>query len=410
VLGFSVDSSGVIPRLIEIFGKLPQTHALTLAVGLGSLAVLFLSVRFLPRMPAALLVLAVAGIASALLALDARGVAVLGTVPAGLPRLRWPTLPLDELPTIVADAAGLALVLFSSGVITARSFAAKGHYTIDVDREFAAFGTANIASALSQGFAVTGADSRTAIGVAAGGRTQVTGLIAAAAIAIVLLFLTEPLRYVPTAALGAVLLFAAFALFDVRTLREIWTIDRVEFSLAVTTMLGVVAVGPIKGILFVVALALARFVKQIARSRDEILGIVEGLPGFHSIERHLAAKTFPGLVLFRFNGPLTFFNADYFKGRALAAAKAAGPDVRWFVLDAIPISDIDFSGLTALRDLRVALEANGVSLIIAGRRTEFITWLKRIDLYQDEIGDRLFPTLRQAVKAYRQQTAAIPVK
>jgi high affinity sulfate transporter 1 len=410
VLGFSVASSGVIPRLIEIFGKLPQTHALTLAVGLGSLAVLFLSVRFLPRMPAALLVLAIAGIASALLALDARGVAVLGTVPAGLPRLRWPTLPLDELPTIIADAAGLALVLFSSGVITARSFAARGHYTIDVDREFAAFGAANIASALSQGFAVTGADSRTAIGVAAGGRTQVTGLIAAAAIAIVLLFLTEPLRYVPTAALGAVLLFAAFALFDVRTLREIWKIDRVEFGLAVTTMLGVVAVGPIKGILFVVALALARFVKQIARSRDEILGIVEGLPGFHSIARHSTAKTFPGLALFRFNGPLTFFNADYFKGRALAAVKAAGPDLQWFVLDAIPISDIDFSGLTALRDLRVELEANGVSLIIAGRRTEFITWLKRIDLYRDEVGDRLFPTLRQAVKAYRQQTAATPVK
>ena len=403
LLGFSVDSSGVIPRLFEIFAKLSQTHALTLAVGLGSLAVLFLSVRFLPRMPAALLVLAIAGAASALLALDARGVAVLGPVPAGLPRLRWPTLPLDELPTMVADAAGLALVLFSSGVLTARSFAAKGHYTIDVDREFAAFGVANIASALSQGFAVTGADSRTAVGVAAGGRTQVTGLVAAASIAIVLLFLTEPLQYVPTAALGAVLLFAAFALFDVSTLRDIWKIDRLEFGLAVTTMLGVVAVGPIKGILIVVALALTRFVKQIARPRDEILGIVEGLPGFHAIERHSAAETFPGLALFRFNGPLTFFNADYFKERALAAVEAAGPDLQWFVIDAIPISDIDFGGLTALRDLRAALEAHGVSLIIAGRRTEFITWLRRIDLYRDEVGGRIFPTLRQAVKAYRQQ-------
>jgi high affinity sulfate transporter 1 len=362
LLGFSIDSSGVIPRLLEIFAKLSQTHALTLAVGLGSLAVLFLSVRFLPRMPAALLVLAIAGAASALLALDARGVAVLGPVPAGLPRLRWPTLPLDELPTMVADAAGLALVLFSSGVLTARSFAAKGHYPIDVDREFAAYGAANIASALSQGFAVTGADSRTAVGVAAGGRTQVTGLVAAASIAIVLLFLTEPLQYVPTAALGAVLLFAAFALFDVSTLRDIWKIDRLEFGLAVTTMLGVVAVGPIKGILIVVALALARFVKQIARPRDEILGIVEGLPGFHAIERHSAAKTFPGLALFRFNGPLTFFNADYFKERALAAVETAGPDLQWFVIDAIPISDIDFGGLTALRDLRAALEANGVSL------------------------------------------------
>jgi high affinity sulfate transporter 1 len=404
LLGFSIDSSGIIPRLLEIFAKLPQTHALTLGVGLSSLAALFLSVRFLPRLPAALIVLGMAGTVCALLALNARGVAVLGHVPSGLPRLRWPTLPVDELPTMAADAAGLALVLFSSGIITARSFAAKGQYTIDVDREFAAFGAANIASALSQGFAVTGADSRTAVGVAAGGRTQVTGLVAAASIAIVLLFLTEPLQYVPTAALGAVLLFAAFTLFDVSALRDIWKIDRLEFGLAIIAMLGVVAVGPIKGILIVVALALAPFVKQMARPRDEILGIIEGLPGFHATERHAAAKTFPGLALFRFNGPLTFFNADYFKERALAAVEGAGPDLQWFVIDAIPISDIDFSGLTALRDLRVELEANGVTLIIAGRRTEFIRWLNSIDLYHDEVGDRIFPTVRQAVKAYRQQT------
>ena len=407
LLGFSIDSSGVIPRLFEIFGKLSHTHVPTLEAGLASLAVLFLSVRFLPRMPAALLVLAMAGAASALLGFDAHGIAVLGHVPAGLPRLRWPTLPLDELPPMIADAAGLALVLFSSGVLTARSFAAKGHYTIDVDREFAAFGAANIASALSQGFAVTGADSRTALDVAAGGRTQVTGLVAAASMAIVLLFLTEPLQYVPTAAPGAVLLFAAFALFDVGTLRHIWKIDRLEFGLAITTMLGVVAVGPIKGILIAVALALARFVKQIARPRDEVLGTVEDLAGFHSIERHSMAKTSPGLTLFRFNGPLTFFNADYFKERALAAVEAAGPDLQWFVIDAIPISDIDFGGLTALRDLRVALEAHGVSLIIAGRRTEFITWLKRIDLYRDELEDSIFPTLRQAVKAYRKKHAEL---
>ena len=151
-----------------------------------------------------------------LLTLDAQGVAILGPVPAGLPPLRWPTFPLDHLPSLVAEAAGLALVLFTSGTLTARSFASRGGYDIDVDRELAAYGAANIASALSQGFAVTGADSRTAMGVAAGGRTQVTGLVAAAAIAIVLLFLTEPLQYVPIAALGAVLMFAAFSLFDVK--------------------------------------------------------------------------------------------------------------------------------------------------------------------------------------------------
>jgi MFS superfamily sulfate permease-like transporter len=314
-------------------------------------------------------------------------------------------VPLEDVASLAAAAAGLALVVFTSGTLTARSFATKGGYRIDVDREFAAFGAANISSALSQGFVVTGADSRTAVGVAAGGRTQVTGLVAAITIAVVLLFLTEPLRYVPVAGLGAVLIFAAFSLFDVGTLREIWKYDRLEVGLSLITTLGVVAVGAINGILIAVALALARFVRQTARPRDEVLGKVDGLPGFHSIERHgKAAKTFPGLVMFRFNGPLTFFNCDYFKQRALAAADAAGKDIRWFVIDAIPISDIDMNGLYALRDLNVALEARGTTLIFAGRRTEFLIWLREIGLYRTEWDHRLFPTLTQALKAYRQKT------
>ncbi len=411
LFGFSIELSGIIPRLLEIFAKLPQTHLPTLGVGAGSFAILFLSLRFLPRVPAALVVLVVAGTAGGLLALDAKGVAILGPVPPGLPPLRWPIFPLDHLPSLVAEAAGLALVLFTSGTLTARSFASRGGYDIDVDRELAAYGAANIASALSQGFAVTGADSRTAMGAAAGGRTQVTGLVAAAAIAIVLLFLTEPLHYVPIAALGAVLMFAAFSLFDVKSLREIWKIDRLEFSLAMTTTLGVVAVGAINGILIAVALALARFVKQMARPRVEILGGVDGLPGFHSIERHRNAKTFPGLAFFRFNAPLTFFNAVYFKQRALAAANAAGPDLQWFVIDAIPISDVDIDGLYALRDLHEALAERGIILIIAGRRTQFLNWLREIDLYREEHEDRIFPTLRQALKAYRRKAhlAEVPL-
>lgn len=401
LLGFSIASHGIVPQLLEILSKLPQTHLPTLAVGAGSFAVLFVSLRYLPRMPAALVALVAAGGVAAMLTLESRGVAILGAVPAGLPPLRWPTVPLEHLPSLVADAAGLALVLFTSGTLTARSFAAKGRYEIDVDRELAAYGAANIASALSQGFAVTGADSRTAMGAAAGGRTQVTGLVAAAAIAIVLVFLTEPLQYVPIAALGAVLMFAAFSLFDAKTLKEIWTVDRLEFGLAMITTLCVVAVGAINGILIAVALALARFVKQTARPRAEVLGEVDGLPGFHSIERHRSAKTFPGVLLFRFNGPLTFFNADYFRQRALAAADAAGPDLRWLVIDAIPISDIDVNGLYAVRDLREALLMRGADLIIAGRRTEFLMWLREVNLYRADHEQRLFPTLRQALKACR---------
>jgi high affinity sulfate transporter 1 len=409
LLGFSMESSGIMPRLLELFAKLPHLHVPSLAVGMGSFVVLFLTLRFLPRIPAALAVLVAAGVVTAALRLDTHGVAILGKVPAGLPPLRWPAPPLADLPSMVADAAGLALVLFTSGVLTARSFASKGGYAIDVDREFAAFGAANIASALSQGFAVTGADSRTAMAVAAGGRTQVTGLVAAGAIAAVLLFLTAPLQYVPVPALGAVLVFAAISLIDVRTLRDIWKIDRIEVGLAVTTMLGVVAVGAINGILIAVGLALARFVKQTARPRDEVLGKVEGLAGLHSVERHPAATTFPGLALFRFNAPLTFFNADHFKQRALAAADAAGSDLRWFVIDAIPMSDIDINGLYALRDLREVLEARGTTLVLAGRRTEFLDWLREIDVYRKEHETHIFPTLRQALKAFRRETQGAEV-
>jgi len=296
------------------------------------------------------------------------------------------------------------LVLFTSGTLTARSFAAKGGYTIDVDRDLAAYGAANIASAMSQGFAVTGADSRTAMAFVSGARTQVTGLVAATAIAMVLMFLTAPLQFIPIAALGVVLAFAAYSLFDVTTLRTFWRIDRIEVGLAIVATLGVVAVGAINGILNTVALALARFVKHTARPHDEVLGQVEGLPGFHSIERHQSAKPVPGLVLFRFNAPLVFFNSDYFMQRALAAADRAEQGLRWFAIDAIPISKIDLNGLYALRDLRDALEARGVTLVLAGRRTELLNELRRMGLYQQEHDGRFFPTLRQALKAYERET------
>ena len=399
VLGFSIEAKRIIPQFIEIVSKLSQIHLATLAVGAACLVMLFGMARLVPRWPAALITLIVAGAAVALFGLDRYGVAILGPIPAGLPPLRFPSFPPDDTPSLLGSAAGLALVMFSSGMLSARSFAAKGGYEIDADRELAAFGAANLASAVSQGFAVTGADSRTAVAASSGGRTQVTGLVTAATIAIVLLFLTGPLRYIPITALGAMLIYASLSLFDVRDLKQIWRIDRIEVGLAVVTTLGVVALGAINGILIAVGLALIRFVQMTARPKDEILGAVDGLSGLHSIERHPTARTFPGVMLYRFNAPLTFFNADYFKTRVLALAETAGPGLRWFVVDAIPISRIDLTGLYVVRDLRQRLEARGTVLLFAGRRTEFLIWFREAGLYRPEHEDWFFPTLRQALKA-----------
>lgn len=404
IFGFTMESSGIVPRLIEFFTRLPETHLPTLALGAGTFAVLLAARRFVSVLPAALLATVAAGAAVALLGLEARGVAVLGTVAGGLPGIGLPYVPLEKLPALTASAAGLALVLFASGMLSARAFASKNRYELDVDREFAAFGAANIASAAFQGFAVSGTTSRTAMVDAAGGRTQVAGLVSAAGVLLVLLFLTGPLRHVPEAALGAMLVYASFGIFDLATLRWLWRVDRAELVLAVITMLGVVAVGPIDAILVAVGLALVRFVKITARPRDEVLGKVPGLPGLHAVDRHPGAKTWPGIVIYRFDGPVTFFNSAYFRQRALKAAAAVGPGLKWFVLDMVPVSHMDVTGFYALRELRADLEAQGARLILAGRKTEILLWLRDTGLYHESHEAMLYPTLRSALRAYREQT------
>jgi len=408
LFGFTIEAPpGIVPQLTALLAKIEQTHWPTLAVGLGTIAVLLVAGRLLKHLPAALVALIVAGVIVAVLGLDAQGVAVVGAVPAGLPSLQLPTVPLDLLDDLAGPAAGIALVSFSSMMLTARSFAAKNRYTIDVDREFAALGVANIAASLSQGFAVSGADSRTAVSDSYGGRTQVTGLVAATAIAGVLLFLTDLLRYVPIAALGAVLVMASLSLLDLQTLRRLRRLNRVEFALSLIATLGVIWVGAIQAIVVVLVLALLRFVRITFRPRVEVLGRVKGLPGHHALDRYPSARTYPGLVLFRFNAPLVFFNAPYFKHQAQSAIAAAGPGLKWFVIDALPITQVDVTGIYELEDLQRTLREQGAELVVAGSLTDTRDKLIEGGLAETELGLRHFPTLGRAVRAYR-ATAASP--
>ena len=407
ILGFSIDAGGIVPRLIEIVSKLGLTHGPTLAVGLGTFMVLLIAPRLVKQVPAALVAMILAAIAVRLLGLEQHGVMIVGEVPAGLPHIRLPHFSADLVPTLFEEAAGLALVMFSSMMLTSRSFASKNGYDVDADKEFAALGAANIASAISQGFAVSGADSRTAMSDATGGRTQVTGLVAAATIAVVLLFFTGPLRYVPIAALGAVLVKAGLSLVDLNALKSIYRIDRREFALSVLATLGVVAVGAIHAILFAVVLATLRFVRLTARPKTEILGSVQGLPGFHSIELHPTAATIPGLLLFRFNAPIVFFNASYFKRELLAAANAAGPGLKWFVVDMLPVTLVDATGLYTTLEVAAELDRRGTTLIAAGRQTEWHAWAKSRKLADGYRRTKMFPTLRAAVKAYRGREGAV---
>jgi high affinity sulfate transporter 1 len=403
IFGFPMVTVGIIPRLIEFFGRLPVTHLPTLAVGVGTFLVLFLMPRLMRAVPAALVAVVFAAAVVWALGLEGYGVSTVGAVPAGLPRFRLPLVSLEVVPTLLDDAAGLALVMFSSMMLTARSFASKNRYDIDVDQEFAALGAANIASAFSQGFAVSGADSRTAMSDAAGGRTQLTGLVAAAAIGLVLVFFTGPLRYVPIAALGAILVKAAFSLVDLRALRIIFDIDRREFAVSILATLGVVAVGAIHAILFAVVLAILRFVGLVCRPMVEILGRVDGMPGFHSLARHPEAVTTPGLLLFRFNAPVVFFNAPYFKRELLAAVDAAGPSLKWVVLDMLPITMVDATGIYTAREIADTLNERGIVLAGAGRKTEWRHWDEARKRDPKERKIHMYATIKDAIRTLRRR-------
>ena len=396
ILGFAVLESGTLPRLVEIFGKLGESHGPTLAVAAATFLVMVIAPRLLPWLPAALVGMTLAGAAVFLLHLTDLGVKTVGPVPGGLPALTLPSANTALLPSLLAAAAGLALVSFSSMMLTAQSFATKNGYDIEPDQDFAALGVANVASAVSQGFAISGADSRTAMSDAAGGRTHAVGLVAAAAVALVLLFFTTPLQYVPMAALGAVLVVAGLSLIDIRSVRLFYQIDRTEAVLSALATLGVVALGAVNGILFAVVLALLRFIKLMSRPRVEILGKVEGLPGLHSLDRHEGSQEFPGMLLFRFNAPITFFNAPHFKRELIRVVDAAGPNLRHVVIDLLPVTNIDATGLLTVTQLVQTLETRGIRLNAAGRATEWRNWARSRGFAGDRI--RIFPTLRQAVR------------
>jgi MFS superfamily sulfate permease-like transporter len=219
-------------------------------------------------------------------------------------------------------------------------------------------------------------------------------------VAAVLLYFTGPLQYVPIAALGAVLVKAAFSLLDLKALKELYRVDRRELALSLLATLGVATVGAVQAILVAVILALLRFVQLVCRPKVEILGMVPGRPGLHPIDRHANAATIPGLLLFRFNAPIVFFNAPFFKRSVLEAVEAAGPGLKWFVVDMIPVTIIDVTGLNVAGEVLDTLQSRGVTLMAAGRETELRQWAQSRGL---ESRYRSFPTLRSAVKQYQRE-------
>ena len=405
VFGFPMHSRGIVPRLIELAGKLPHTHVPTLSIGLTTLLVILAGKRWWPRAPVPLLAMLMAGVLVYGLDLDAAEVSVVGLLPSGLPALTIPEFDSDLLKPLLGGALGVALVSFSSGMVTARSFAARNHYEVDVDQEFIALGACQLASGVSQGFAVAGADSRTAVNDAMGGKTQMVGIVAAVSMVAVLLFLTEPLRYLPVAALGAVLIVAAIGLFDVDALRTMWRVNRGEGILSVATTFGVIWLDLLHGILMAVVAALLLLVKRASRPPDAILGRVPGMRGWHARAHHEDAVTHPGLLVYRFGASIVFFNAGYFKNRVMELIRAH-PDVQWFVVDGSTINLVDVTGAEMLGSLTKELAARGIRFGLANACREVCTTLERAGVLEHTGQEFMFQTLNSASDAFHSRTNA----
>jgi high affinity sulfate transporter 1 len=399
VFGFPMKSHGIIPSFLEFVKKVPETHWPTLVVGLLTIAVMLLSKRLLPRWPSPLLGVLAAVILVKAMGLEAAGVAVVGDVPAGLPRFHLPTFGVEFLQPLFGGALGVALVSFCNAMVVARCFAEKNNYEVDADRELRALGVCQLAAGLCQGFAVSGTESRTAMNHAMGGKSQVAGLVAAAVMVAVLLFLTGPLRYLPTAALGGILILAAIGLFDLAALRRLWQVSRAEFAVAIVTTLGVVGLGVLEGILIAVSLALILLLNRSARPPDAILGRVPGMKGFHNLAHHAEACGIRGLLLYRFGAGIVFYNASYFKKRVLELA-AAQPDLKWVVIDGSTINTIDSTGAETLKALAQDLARQGIRLGLAGFHTEVRSMLERASVMTTIEADFVYPTLKLAMNAF----------
>ncbi|CNC72848.1 putative sulfate permease [Yersinia frederiksenii] len=398
VFGFMTRPPQLIERVLALPHNLMNTHLPTVAISLLTLVVLY-GVKWLrPNWPAPLLAIVIATFVSWAANMQQFGVSIVGGFEGGLPMVHWPDFQPGLLRDMVIPALNLAVVSFVSMMLTARSFAAKNGYEVDADVELRALGITNIVSALSQGFAISGASTRTAVNDANNGKSQLVSIIAALVIAMVLLFLTRPLQFIPIAALGVVLIYAAWSLLGFRSLWQLRKRNTQAFYLALFTFVSVVLVGVISGIGLAVLLGLLQFLRTVFRPTEQLLGVnADGM--IHSMRSGNGIKPVSGVMMYRFNSPLTYFNVAYFKRRILNLVDSTPHPADWVVIDAVAsFTYADISVLAAIDELKRDLKQRNIKLILAGRRTELTRWFRINRLKSHDEDLILVPDLYLALK------------
>jgi SulP family sulfate permease len=397
--GVPVGGDTFVTHLVSFVEHLPEVHLGTLLFATAVLAFLLVGQWRFPALPVPLLAVLLATVAVVAFDLQSHGISVVGPIPQGLP---VPALPgLGELRHLLLPAVGVLVVGYTDTVLTARSFAARGGAEVDSNQELLALGTANVGAGVLQGFPISSSGSRTALGAAAGSRTQLYSVVALAAVVLVLLVGGPLLAKFPTAALGAIVVYAALRLIDLAGFRRLAAFRRSEFLLAVAALVGVLVFDILYGVLLAVGLSVAEMLHRIARPHDAVQGLVPDLPGMHDVDDYPEATTIPGLVVYRYDSPLFFANAQDLRRRALAAVDSQREPVAWFVLNVEANVEVDITALEALDDLRKELARQGIVFALARVKRDLLDDLDAFGLSGSIGADRLFPTLPTALDAYQ---------
>jgi high affinity sulfate transporter 1 len=400
VTGVQVSGSSVAAELASFAHGFGTWQPGTVALASSVLVFLFVVRWRWPHAPGPLLAMLLATAAVAAFGLSGHGVSVVGPIPAGLPVPGLPDVRWHELRELLLPAFSVMIVAFTDDVLTARSFARRGE-RVRANQEFLALGVANAGASVLHGFPVSSSATRTAIAVAAGSRTQVYSLVAAGSVVAVLYVLEPLLARFPVAALGAIVIYAAIRLIDVAALRRLLAFRRGELVIALAACAGVLVFNILYGVLLAVAVSVAELLVRVARPHDAVLGRVPGLAGMHDVDDYRGARTVPGLVVYRYDAPLFFANAEDFRRRALAAADGQVP-VRWFVLNVEANVEVDFTALEAVEAVRAELARAGTVFALARVKQDLLARLQAFGLAEKIGTDRLFPTLPTAVQAYEQ--------
>jgi high affinity sulfate transporter 1 len=401
LFGFSTDVDGLIAEAAAFVDGVAEgeTVGAALATGVASLLVILGLQRRLPKVPAVLIAVVLAIVGVEVFELVDRGVSVVGSLPGGFPPLTIPDVSLSDLPLLVGGALGIVLVALADTISTASAFAARQGEHVHGDREMVGIGVSNVAAGLFQGFPVSTSGSRTAVAEQAGAKSQVAGLVGAAAIVLLLLVAPNLLRNLPQPTLAAVVIAASLSLADIPATVRLWKQRRTEFSLSIAAFLGVALLGVLPGIVVAIVLSISNVFRRAWWPYQTRLGRVDGLRGFHDVTRYARAEQLPGLVMYRFDAPLFFANCRTFREEITGIATAT-PGLRWIVLAAEPVTDVDTTAADMLEELDEWLNARGISLVFAEMKDPVREKVERYELTHTIDPRHFFPTIDAAVEAF----------